>query len=141
MGAYKQQEQNKKDNRASSRKPKAGKVPFSDFVFITIDLTTEEKDDFKLWVADIDPIERVLRDLVTDGCKLSFSTGDNGNTAICSLSITDADDVNAGGVITARGKTADIALAVLLYKLHIVGERTWRQAMHERGGTTTSDIG
>jgi len=141
MGAFKNQQHEKKSSGTGSRTPKAGKVQFSDFVFITIDLTTEEKEEFKSWVADIDPIERVLRDLVTEGCKLSFSTGDNGNTAICSLSITDAEDVNAGGVLTARGKTADIALAVLLYKLHIVGERTWRQAMHERGGTTTSDIG
>lgn len=140
MGSQKELKNAKRASNVGA-KAKRSKVSFSDFRFVRIELTEAEKSTFKslLESGEFDPIP--LDDWISRGLKLSVSGDGENGTVLASLTVPYADMHDAGCVLTARGRDAITALAVLCYKdSYLAGEGGWRQSESERGGGY-SDIG
>lgn len=141
MGAMKNASSERKDARATASKGKQGKIPFSDFRFVRIELTEDEKQTFRALLdsGEFDGISP--DDFVSQGCKVSFSAGDDAGTIICSVTCTDPTAVNAALVLTGRGRISTTALAVCMYKhIYLCSDGSWREGEARRGGGY-SDIG
>lgn len=113
----------------------AGKVSFGDYGFARIELSAEDRERFGVWTEEQGVDGGAIDYLLEDGCKVSFSTDKHGGGVICSASQPDPKHENAGLVLTGRGGTAIVALAVLVYKdMVICGGESWRQGESEHGG-------
>lgn len=123
-------------SRGKPTKKATTKLRFEDYEFIRIELSAEEKEDFALSdSARLSPYE-ALADLSTVGYKFSTSWSTDGKTCTASLTCTDTADPNAGGIISGKGAVLAQAILRLHYKVtEIVGDRTWREAENDRGGS------
>lgn len=140
MGSQKELKNAKRTANVGA-KAKRSKVPFTDFRFVRIELTEAEKTAFRslLESGEFDPIP--LDGWMERGLKLSISPDGENGAVVASLTVPYSDMFDAGCVLTARGRDAITALAVLSYKdSYLAGEGGWRQAESERGGSY-SDIG
>lgn len=140
MGANK----SKKADTSSRRigiADKRSKVPFNEFRFVRIELTEPEKQEFRALLDSGEFDEIPLDGWIGRGFKISISPDDKGGGIIASLSATYSDSDNKGLVLTARGRDAITALAVLEYKdKYLAGEDGWGSCEDRRGGSY-SDIG
>lgn len=140
MGQHEHAKQSQRD-KTRARTGKGGKLPWDAYRFVRIELTAQEKEDFRSLRAGGEFDGASVDDLLTQGDKLSISVGDGGVTFTASLTCAHADNPNRGLILTARGGDANTALAVLTYKLlYLVGESLWREAEDRRGGSY-NDIG
>jgi len=134
MGAAKNDQHNRKDNRSRGG-DKPAKVSFGNYRFLSFNLTADEKEDCKAdYIPQMNPLV-VVADLVIVGYKLSVSAGKGDGTYTASLTCNAPDDPNAGLIITAHSNTISGAILVLGYKvLVLAGDRGWAEVESERGG-------
>lgn len=141
MGHAKQQKINRRSGSASERTRANTRVAYSDYRFVRIELTEQEKQQFRDLLAAGEFESLSVTDFVREGYKLSFSEGDEGHTVICSVSQPHADHHNAGLILTGRGGDAETALAVVAFKhVYLCEDTLWRSAEDNRGGSY-NDIG
>lgn len=119
----------------ASRGGKTGFIPYGEMRFIAIELTSEEKDEFRALLAagDIEPLD--VTGYVTAGYEVTYKRDKAGGGVLLSLRAPLYELDNGGGIVTGRGGDAETALAVLSYKVqYLIGDRLWSEAEHERRG-------
>lgn len=124
-----------KAKRESKRE--ATRVPYSDFRFVRIELVEDEKEVLRALVGSGE-FESLSADFFLElGYGVGFSTGDAGNTVICTVSMYNATHPNAGLRLTGRGRDAASALISCAYKhVYLCEDGMWRQGEDKRGGST-----
>lgn len=142
MGYEKGKLQGARDNRKKTDGGKLrDKLSFGDYRFVRIELTTEEKDEAREYIAKapfgLDAVDRYMEAAYT----VKFSRDKKGNGVLCAVTCSDNESGDRGLILTARGGTATVAWLMFLYKdLVICDDRSWLQAESERGGSY-DDIG
>lgn len=132
MGAYGNNPKNSKSQRKADKPVKVG---FSMTWFVRIELTNEEKDDYRENYSQAFEPAEAIDDWLDRGFKVSFNRDTNGRGVLASIFAQWSGMEDSGGILTARGATATAAVGVLVYKDRIVcGERTWKETQNERGG-------
>lgn len=117
------------------------KVPFAEFRFVRIELDEPEKTEFRamLSAGEYDGLD--VSDILVEGYKLSISHDPTHSTFVASFTGQYKNMPNSGLVLTGRGSTASIALAVLVHKhSYVCGDEFWSVVESGRGGSY-SDIG
>ena len=142
MGYEKGKQQSARDNRKKADGDKLrDKLAFGDYRFVRIELSAEEKEHAREYIAEATfGLETADRYLET-GYTVKFSSDKKGGGKLCAVTCSDSDSGDRGLILTARGSTATIAWLMFLYKdLAICADRSWLQAESERGGSY-DDIG
>lgn len=126
---------------ASNRKDVSGTIPYGEMRFVRIELTEAEKQEFRALLAaeefSPDFTDRVL----TAGYKVGLSVDKNGGGFLCSIRAEARELLDAGLILTGRGKTVAIAVAVCEYKsTYLADENGWLEAEIRRGGSY-DDVG
>lgn len=117
------------------------KLSFGDYRFARIELTSDEKQQYREDSAAGDWVHPEMDEYLKVGYTVKYSQDKHGHGVICTLTCTDVDSGDAGLQLTGRGSTATVAWDVCSYKDRVVcGERTWKEAENERGGSY-DDIG
>lgn len=129
--------------RAADPKPKggSGKLSFDQYRFVRIELTEAEKVEFRSQLAsgEFDGLD--VDDWIERGNKLTLAGDKKGGGVLASLSQQNVSHPDAGLILTGRGGTVTIALAVLAYKdRHLAGDDGWKACEAQRGGSY-DDIG
>lgn len=140
MGVSKEQKHAKRTGLKGSA-DKRRKVPFNEFRFVRVELTEKEKGEFRslLEAGEFDTIP--IDEFLERGLKLSVSRDFQNGSVVASLTAQYTDCSDAGQVLTAHGRDAVTALAVLTYKdRYLAGEDGWSACEARRGGSY-SDIG
>lgn len=111
------------------------------FRFVNIELTAEQKEDFKALLAAGEFNEVCVDDWTRLGYKVSFTSGDAGKTSICSVVCGVEGDPNHGQILTGRGGDSTTALRVAAYKdTYLCEDGVWGTSPNLRGGAA-GDIG
>lgn len=142
MGYEKSKLQSARDNRKKADGSKLrDKLAFGDYRFVRIELSAEEKDDAREYLATAQVgLEAADRYLET-GYTVKFSHDKKGAGVLCAVTCSDVESGDRGLILTARGSTTAVAWLMFLYKdLVICADRSWLQAESERGGSY-DDIG
>lgn len=125
-------------NGKGSDKPAAATASFR---FVNIELTALQKEDFKTLLAQGEFDHVRIDDWTRLGYKVSFTTGDRGETSICSVVCGVEGDPNYGQILTGRGSDSTTALRVAAYKdTYLCEDGVWGTSPNLRGGTA-GDIG
>lgn len=143
MGNAKQDYKSKPDKRDKSRAggTSLAKVPFTAYRFIRIELTEPEKVEFRELLAGGEFEGDAVTDWVQQGYKFTVNYDHQHSTFLASLSGQYENMLNAGLVLTGRGSSAPVAVAVLEYKDRYLADETgWAACETSRGGSY-SDIG
>jgi len=132
-----------KNNRSSSgRKPgmgETGVVPFAEQRFANIELTPDEKEEFRELLSDGRLGAVPFDDWLEENYSVRISRPRDGRGVVVTLVCSSRSHLNGGLMLTAFAGDTATALAVLRYKDEIIcGADGWRQAMHERAG---GDVG
>lgn len=124
------------NSKRGSKAKKKNSLAFDDYEFLRIELTSKERADFdESESAQLSPFA-ALADMSIVGYKNSQTWSADGKTCTASLSCTDPEDPNAGGVISGKAGSLEWAIKRLHYKLTvIIGDRLWREAENDRGGS------
>jgi len=127
--------------RTDNRKDSGGTIPYTEMRFVRIELTETEKQDFRSLMAaeefSGDFIDRVL----LAGYKVTLSPDKNGGGFLCSIRAENRELLDAGLILTGRGKTVATAVAVCEYKSnYLADENGWLAAETRRGGSF-DDVG
>lgn len=93
--------------------------------FVSCDLSTQRKEQFKAWSSGIETLEDYVSYLVQPGYKLSFSIDTYHDCLQVSWSCSAKGDPNEGWTLTARANELSKALAVLLFKHQVMLEGLW----------------
>lgn len=130
---------NKPKGKSSGSTPaagkKAGKVGYSDFRFVRIELLDKEKEEFRSLLAAGEFDHVSVDDFIQEGYKVTFVGQDGGNTALCSISQPNDNHHNAGLILTGRGRDSATAVRVCYYKdKYLCDDGLWREAEARRGG-------
>jgi hypothetical protein len=107
------------------RKPKDSDysvVPFSDYEFVRVDLTSGERDDLDNIVNEKFDVSQVIKDLAVPYAKIGIKQRDDGNVSV-SCTFVDKRHHLAGAVITAFAPDVLIGMVVLWYKVTVVMEK------------------
>ena len=140
MGTMKEKKNDRGNATAREKERKNAKVPYADFRFVRLELTEPEKDNFRSLLGSGEFESLSPDDFLPDGYKVSFTSGDNEASVICSISQPFATHHNHGLILTGRGRDSATALAVCAYKhLYLCEDTLWREAEQRRGGSY-SDI-
>lgn len=140
MGSQKELKNEKRTAKVGAGK-KRFKVPFSEFRFVRIELTEQEKNSYRQLLESGEFDEIPLDEWLASSYKVSLSADGEGGGVVASITSVYSDSPNAGLVLTARGRSAVSALAVLTYKdRYLAGEDGWLACESGRGGSY-SDIG
>lgn len=141
MGVNKELKNAKRPASKGASLSKTGKIPFSDFRFVRIELTSAERDDCRSMLEAGEFESFSIDDYLAEGYKVSFNRDDAHDSTICSISQPDPTHQNAGLILTGRGRDSAAALGVVSYKSHYLCEDSlWREAESRRGGSY-NDIG
>lgn len=126
------------DSTDSNTGGKSGKFNFR---FVRIELSQDNKQEFKSLVdsGEFDSIS--IDDYTKLGYKVSFTIQDDGKTTLCSISCGLEHDPNYQRILTGRGGNSIIALRVAAYKdIYLCEDGVW--ATGELASMdTTPDIG
>lgn len=127
--------------RDDNRKDNSGTVPYGQMRFVRIELTEAEKQEFRALLAaqefSWDFVDRVL----LAGYKVTHSVDKNGGGFLCSIRAESTELLDAGLILTGRGKTVATAIAVCEYKFtYLAGDDGWLAAEVRRGGSY-DDVG
>jgi hypothetical protein len=118
-----------------------GTIPFSEMRFVRIELTEAEKEEFRALMANEEFTSDFLDKAVRAGYKVSFSLDKNGGGVLCSIRAESRGLLDAGLILTGRGKTIAVAVAVCEYKSnYLADENGWLAAETRRGGSF-DDVG
>lgn len=129
------------DNKYKNSRRDNGKVPFTDFRFVRLELTEAEKNEFReLYSAgEFEALD--IDGWLEAGYKLSLTKGDAGATVVATLSGQYRDMLDGGLLLTGRGSSVALALAVLSFKHNTLADEDGWLAAEDRRGGTYSDIG
>lgn len=120
---------------------KRAKVPFGTARFVRIELTGQEKGEFRTLLDNGEFEQPPIQHWLDMGYKLTLSVDERGGGVVAVLSPQFLDVENAGLQLSARAGTWHDALAVLEYKdFYLAGEDGWAATEQRRGGSY-SDIG
>jgi len=126
------------DDRRSKR---GGTVPFSEMRFVNLELSEKEKEEFRALLAADEFTGEFLDTCIKAGYKITYSADKNGGGVLCSIRCEAAGLLDSGLILTGRGKSARIALAVCEYKsAYLSDENGWAAAENARG-RSQDDIG
>lgn len=137
MGVAKngQHERKSKASQRSSADTKR-KLSFGDYRFTRIELTADEKQQYKDDVQAGDWTPPAMDEYTNGGYTIKYSTDKNGHGCICTISCVDVDSGDAGLQLSGRASTASAAYSVCTYKDRVIcGTRSWAEAESERGGS------
>jgi len=125
----------------NNRKDSGGNVPYSEMRFVRIELTEAEKQEFKALLAAAEFSGDFLDRVLVAGYKVTLGVDKNGGGFLCSIRAEDRELLDAGLILTGRGKTTTIAVAVCEYKSnYLADEHGWLEAETRRGGSH-DDVG
>lgn len=142
MGIHGNEPRNKKSAARNTEPAADERTKYSDFKFVRIELSEEEKAEFRGLLRSGDEPELDLDDLVSKGYALSLSLDRDGKTVLVTLKQLYVLGENTRGILTARHGSARGALACLAYKLQvIIGNRFWQEAEMARGGEYDDGLG
>lgn len=111
-----------KDDPKGAAKPVAPVAGLDDAPFrgyINLNLSDEQKENFTSWFAGSSPWER-LETEVSSGVNISLKRDNKSGGFIASATQRSRGSVNAGLVVTARGRTASTAWGRCLFILAIL---------------------
>lgn len=92
-------------------------LAFGQYWFVKYELDVGEKDRVREMIGKQELTGTAIIDRMIDGYKFSANWTDGGTTMLASLTCVNPTHMNAGGVLTGRGKDFKRAIAVLEYKL------------------------
>lgn len=96
--------------------------------FVSCDMNAERRIQFAEWEPNLDDLSALLHECISPGYKVSFSEDTYHNCIQASWYCGARGDKNAGMCLTARGRTVDKALAVLVFKHTVILEGDWTSA-------------
>lgn len=141
MGIDPDRKPSKKQPKKVVSNDKREKVPFGASRFARIELSTEEKEDFKALLANGEFGMGAVSHWLDMGYKLSLNRDEAGGGIVAVLSPIFKDCENAGLQLSGRAGDFATALAVLEYKdFYVAGEDGWAACENRRGGSY-QDIG
>lgn len=109
-----------KGNAAGKRGAVAGKYDAAFRGYINLTLSPGEKEGYAEFISS-DVVWHVLDTQVSDGVNLSIKLDPKGDGFLASATQRRVDSVNAGLVVTARGKDPTTAWGRVLYCLAVLG--------------------
>jgi len=125
----------------SKRAGSDGTIPFSEMRFVRLELSEAEKQDFRSLLAAEEFTSDFLDRVIRAGYKVSLGIDKNGGGFLCSIRAESRDLLDAGLILTGRGKTIATAVAVCEYKSnYLADENGWAAAETRRGGSF-DDVG
>jgi len=142
MGVYGNEPNSKRKSKTAERgtQPKR-KLAFGDYRFCRIELTASERDACRDEIAAGEIGLEAMERYVGRGYAVKFSADEKGGGIQVAVTCTDAENGDAGLILTGRGASAIVAWNVFLYKDMVLCDgNSWRQTEHERGGSY-QDIG
>lgn len=114
---------------------------FHQMRFVRLELTEEEKQEFKSLLESEEFSWDFLNTCIEAGYGVSFGKDKRGGGHICTIRAEYKDMLDGGLNLSGRGKTAFIALAVCEYKsTYLADETGWLAAETRRGGSY-DDVG
>lgn len=114
---------------------------FAEMRFVRIELTEQEKQEFKQLLAANEFEPGFLDTCVKAHYNITFSQDKQGNGVLCSIRAEFKEMLDGGLILTGRGSSALTALAVCEYKSnYLADEDGWAAAEIRRGGSY-DDIG
>lgn len=121
-------EQDAAEERKANRAMKAGAV--ADWRgYVNVDLSNAQKREHDDWAQTGEAWE-VLDDVLATGCVLSLKTNPGAGGYLASLTQRNPTSVNAGLCVTARARTAGVALTRVLYIVQFLGVHNDWAASH-----------
>lgn len=117
------------------------RLGYGDYRFVRVELSTEQKDEFRALV-DAGEFDRFsIDDFLKSGYTVKFSAQDAGKTITCSVTCGVAGDVNCGLILTGRGRDSTTAARVVAFKdVYCCDDGAWASG-ERRGGEASDDIG
>lgn len=113
-------------------------VPFGEMRFVRIELTEAEKKDFRALMEAEEFGWDFIDECIKAGYKVTFNLDKNGGGVLASVRCETTGLRDAGLILTGRGSTAAIALAVAEYKNgYLADDDGWLAAETRR--TSDSD--
>lgn len=95
--------------------------------FMDIPLTAETKEACKVWDGDGETLDGHLGNFMSGGYKFTAVWNEKSQSAVVSLTGTEAAGGNAGYTLTAHAKTVDQAVHVLAFKHVVLAEGNWHR--------------
>lgn len=133
---------NRQDERRNRGAAASGKAHARDnYRFVNIELTTSQKEEFKALLDDGEFVDVSPDSWLLAGYKVTFSSGDNGKTVICSVICGVDGDANYGLILTGRGSDSATALRVAAYKDTYLCENGAWLTSPNLSGKSAGDIG
>ncbi len=117
-----------RDCYMNGRKNK-GYVP--NIKFVDLELTSQQKDGFKEWNWDEADSLASIESMGVEGYKFGSRYDRTNGSWIVSITCAETSLPNFGWCLSARGRSFLHALAVVLYKHHIVLRGDWAAALPE----------
>lgn len=116
---------------STSRKPKGKPNSFGGYTFLTVSLSSEDKE----WLATADcalefPIQGLL-DLVQEGYKVSFNYDGKNHTHIATLTDNSPESPTHKSILSGRGSSTLNAWFALMYRHNILLQKDWSSAAHQ----------
>lgn len=141
MGYSKAKQRDGKLAKETPKEVKRVKVQFSSYQFVQMELSNEQKAEFRA-LASSGEFDRIDVDgWLHEGYKLTINYDDAHTTVIASLTAQYTDMENSGLVLTARGSDFSTAVAVLYFKhRYIAPDQLWRSYTNTRD-RSADDIG
>lgn len=118
-----------------------GRIPFSEMRFVRIELTEAEKQEFKSLLAAEEFSGDFLDQCIKAGYKVTFDRDKNGGGVLCSVRCETTELLDSGLILTGRGKTAAVALAVCEYKSNYLADENGWASAETRRGSSYDDVG
>lgn len=130
-------EKRERSGRAKPRNSKPPKLSFGDYRFIDVELTSDEKDDFRERLEEGSFVPLSVTDYLREGYTVKFSPRDGGKTVVCTLTCTDASHQNAGLSISGFAGDDATAFSLVSYKdVVICNNGQWLASENDRGHRT-----
>lgn len=122
--------------RAKSNSKDVGQsIPFAQMRFVRIEVTEAEKEEFRTLLESEEFSGGFLDQCIEAGYKVTFSKDKNGRGTLCSVRAETTELLDAGLILTGRGKSSAVALAMCEYKSnYLADENGWLAAETRRGG-------
>lgn len=126
---------NRKRRSKSTASEDKTPIAFNDYRFVKLDLSNDEKVDFRgqLESGDFEHIDAGY--FLSQGYSVKLSPQDDGKTVLCTVVCSDSTHHNAGLLLTGRANDAATAIRVAAYKDGVICDNgNWLAAEYTRRG-------
>ncbi len=94
--------------------------------FVRIELDATSKAEFKSLLDSGEFGDTCIDEFLKAGYSVRFSAGDGGKTVVCTVTCSVESDSNNGLMLSGRGRDADTAIAVCVYKdTYLCNDGVW----------------